>query len=284
MVQQEPPKKRGRPRKVDVENTAEASPGVEAEKETGVQENTVVEDEAPRMATRRTTRRSTAANLEPPAPASPEARTSTPKKQQKQQKSVEDEDETMIDVEDEDTTAGHETPPPAPTIRRSSLRASRTKVQSVPETPSRPNEPQSIGVDLLALGLRKTDPPTKSKQSAAQDAAQETEKLPNDTSKTAATQAVEPKQNMAQTSTPALKNGIAPPKVNESVAQDTLGKVEYVARVHTPAGIVDIPLPSDSLSEESELVQKYAEWMATKGAAQVTFEVFKSIYALSRGH
>lgn len=281
MVQQGPPKKRGRPRKVDVENTAEASTRVEVEKETGVRENTVMEDEAPRMATRRTTRRSTAANLELSAPASPEAKKSTPKKQQKP---VEDEDKTMADVEDEDTTAGHEPSPPAPTISRSSLRASRSKVQSVPETPSQPDEPHVNGVDLLALGLRKTDPPTKSKQLATQDAAQETDELPNGASKTGATQVVEHKQNLTQASAPAIANGTAPTKANESSTQDGLGKVEYIARVHTSAGMVDVPLPSNSLAEEAELVQKYAEWMATKGAAQVTFEVFKSIYALSRGH
>lgn len=283
MIHQGPPKKRGRPRKVDIEKNTEAAAVAEAEKETETQANNGMGNEVPQMATRRTTRRSTAANVDHPAPVSPEHTEPVPKKQQKP---AEDEDETMVDVEHEDTTDGHEASPLVPSIGKSSLRASRSKVQPVPETPTQTIEQQADEVDMLALGLRKTDPSTErtnSKQSATQEAAKEIGSLPNGISKPAATQIVEPKQSVVDKSVSAVINGNAPTEVNESGAQDSLGKVEYLARVHTSDGIVELLLPSDNLTEEAELVQKYAEWITTKGAAQVTFEVFKSIFALSKG-
>jgi hypothetical protein len=294
-IQQEPPRKRGRPRKVEVEKGADNTEEGAADG-TNSAEKAAVEEEAPRMATRRTTRRSTAANLDPPVPEKAETAKPTTKKQQKP---VVDADETMVDVDDEDTTAGHDAsaPAPAPTANRTTPRSTRTKVQPVPETSSQPtiatpeNASQASSVDLLALGLRKTSSAPKHaepKQPATPQLPKEVEHQRNGTGKPASVSVTESQQSSSKIATPAittpphLVNGTAPASSNEPVTVHSPGRIEYLARVHTPAGIVDVPLPTENLVEEAELAQKYADWMRKKGGAHVDFEVFKSIYAMSK--
>lgn len=278
MTPQGPPKRRGRPRKDDSERNAAAAKAAAAEKEAVNEEQAAVEEEIPRMTTRRTTRRSNAANLEE-APAALSERTKrTPKKQQKvvqdedetmvdveeapaaaseptkrtpkkQQKAVQDENETMADVEDKAKNTEEKASTLAPAKSKPTPRSTRSKTQTFPETLVQPEVPEANGTDILALGLSKTE-------SAAKEVVEQVQTLTNGTASFEKPKDTNPEAN--------------------------LGKVEFLARVHTSGGIVDIPLPSAKIAEEADLVQKYADWMATKGAAQVTFEVFRSIFAMSR--
>lgn len=233
--------------------------------------DTTVENEAPRMATRRSMRRSAAANLDSTTPVKPEASTSTP---QKSEKVTEDEDETMVDIE-EDTTAVHRTFPPVPRVSSS---PAQSNIQSISESPAVPAVSQATDLELLALGLRKTSSRTR-RSEAKQTFTKEAGVTANGTKR----------------STPAsiiTNDSASDPSVGFRLRNDASNgggvepsspvQVEYFARVHTATGIVDIPMTHKKLDEEALVVQRYAEWMKTQGSLQVSFETFKSIFSIAK--
>ncbi|KAF2826268.1 hypothetical protein CC86DRAFT_370326 [Ophiobolus disseminans] len=281
---QGPPRKRGRPRKVDVEKNAEkaAENSIAKEPSTTLEDNIVVEEEPPSMATRRTTRRSAAGNVNPPTPAKPDTPKPTPNKLQQL---AEDEDETMVDVDGEDATTSHKAPSPAPAQpEEQPVPTSSTKADlSTPKKVS-----QDTDADRSALGLRKTSSSRKRstrQQHIAEEPAKGMNTLPNGTSKTALRSTIEPTKTL--TNEPAsdasagaqLANGTS---TNAVATLPSPTKVEYLARVHTSTGIVDIPMSHENLSTEAEVVQRYAEWMKTQGTMEISFETFKSIFCIAK--
>jgi len=203
----------------------------------------------------------------------------------------------MVDV-DEDTTAGHEASSPPPAASKPHSSPAQSEDQSVPENSSEPSAPPSkessseTDVDLLALGLRKTGSPRKPaepEQPVKEKPAKEMDVSPNGTSETTDDTVIEPTTMLAKepSSGPAAQALLVNGTTTNATTSDTgsaqsPGRVEYLARVHTSSGVVDIPMSHQNLSEEAEVVQRYAEWMKTQGAAQVPFEMFKSIFSIAK--
>jgi hypothetical protein len=224
----------------------------------------VVEEEVPRMTTRRTTRRSTAANTEPAAPVKNSTETHT----DEQLKVTEDEEQTMVEVDDVDNTAGRKASLLEPVVGKpSKCTPAKSQVTYIepPQPPASvsadlPHEPD---VDLLALGLRMTDPPSKRSEPRKPV-------LPQlETDKPASTSVSAPQLTNGTT------NGVVtnpPPSTSGSV------KVEYFARVHTSMGVMEAGIESDKIDEEMNIVRDWADLMETEGA-QLPFKLYKSIYA-----
>jgi hypothetical protein len=57
------------------------------------------------------------------------------------------------------------------------------------------------------------------------------------------------------------------------------GTVEFLARIHSRAGISEIPLPDYYLSADAEIIRRYAKWKEEEVDTCVSFEVFKKISA-----
>ncbi|KAH7412126.1 hypothetical protein DE146DRAFT_784710 [Phaeosphaeria sp. MPI-PUGE-AT-0046c] len=55
-----------------------------------------------------------------------------------------------------------------------------------------------------------------------------------------------------------------------------LGKVEYLARVHTKKGFVDIPVSFEDLTDDIEIIQKYAVWVQQESHS-MGYQDFKSL-------
>jgi hypothetical protein len=214
----------------------------------------VIEEEVPRMTTRRTTRRSTAANTEPTAPVKDSTETHT----DEQLKVTEDEEQTMVEVDDVDNTAGRKASLLEPVVGKPSKRTPAKSQVTYIEPPQPPASvsadlPHEPDVDLLALGLRMTGPPSKRSESR--------------------------KPAAAPVSTPQLTNGTTNGVVaNQSPSTSGSVKVEYFARVHTSMGVMEAGIDSDKIDEEMNLVRDWADLMETEGA-QLPFKLYKSIYA-----
>jgi hypothetical protein len=260
-----PPRKRGRPRKDQTQKPSDQPTEKEAVNETpALQEEKVVEEEVPRMTTRRTTRRSTVANTDTAAPV----KDSTEMLPDEQLKVTEDEEQTMVDVDDVDNTAGRKASLPEPVVGKPSKRTP-AKRQDTYIGPSQPTAfvstdlPHEPDVDLLELGLRKTGPPSKRSEPR----------------KPAISQLEINKPASAPVSAPQLTNGTTNGVVtNPSPSTSGSVRVEYFARVHTSMGVMEAGIESDKIDEEMNLVRDWADLMETEGA-QLPFKLYKSIYA-----
>jgi hypothetical protein len=248
-----PRRKRGRPLKeeqvaLQEGNGTEANAADQSLTAPGV--DVTVTQDAPRMSTRRTTRKSAAAKVEETAPVEPAL------EQPSSEKQVEHgEDKTMVDVDDEVASAGHETPSPVPEpVEAPPARLTRAKAATSDENPSKlnlfalddePKEAKSEG--SFALGLLKTG--SDLKQS-------------------------EVKKKVKTPSKPAHEPAATP----QSASGNT--KVEFFARVESPKGKVEVPMTENDLDEVG-MIKKYAEWMEKEGM-EITYHAFKSIYGLAK--
>jgi hypothetical protein len=245
----------------DTENNTTNQPSAVTEADAAVTE------EVPRMATRRTTRRSAVAKFEETTPVKP-----APKQLSLEKQAENDEDKTMVDIDDEDASAGPKasTPVPEP-VQVPSPRLTRAKAATSEENPSKLNlfalddEPKELQVtDSFALGLLKTGSALeqskvrRTKKTPSKKARDETSKTPS-----------EP--------VPALTHQL----INGATGVQGSTKVRFFARVETPTGKVEVPMTVDDLRDDVDMVQKYAEWMEKEGV-QITYHAFKSIFGLAK--
>jgi hypothetical protein len=291
-----PPRKRGRPRlseqrRLEAEN--ETRKDSSAEQAAAPEANAVMKEEIPKMATRRSTRQSAAAVIDTVSPAEPTPQEPTVDEQLKYTEM--EEDETMVDVGDEEAIACYQASPLAPAqapAKPSSPVVTRAKRHATIETPT-PSLKETLTrlekVDLLSFGLSKTSSATKrSKRSKPEtlEPCQVPGAFSNGTSTAVAETVVEPSDNTRETPTPAAKpklaNGTMPAPVAKGTAvpQSTVN-VEYFARIHTSTGVQEIPVALDDLGDDIEIVQKYAEWMEKEGT-QIPYKNFKSIFGFAK--
>lgn len=288
-AQQPPPKKRGRPRLSEQRRlAAEQEAKQEADKEASAasEANETAEEEAPKMATRRMTRRSAATMLEPvtSAEAAPEKRTS-----KKQRKSADDE-VAAVNHEDADATTGHENEPEpvSPTVNKpTTRRAAKANTSAIA---SSSNSRSQEAVDLLALGLSKTNAPRKGESTehdryASMDYIMDKVNGPNIDISNGVFHVkgrVYPMMNGAEGSSSApprpLTNGAAPSAFfNGVTTAPVAARVELFARVYTSTGITELPMVTDNLAADVQILQAYAKWMNDTGTP-LPFDIFKSIY------
>ncbi|KAL6705217.1 hypothetical protein ACN47E_007177 [Coniothyrium glycines] len=132
--------------------------------------------------------------------------------------------------------------------------------------------------ELLTLGLSKTGPPEaptpQSTGSAVSTCTTQTDG--ND-------QRADESKSMEIEASPAdiVKdtNGV----VAEHTPALEPGRIEYLAKVHTATGIVEVPLaPTDIDNEEAKLIEKYAEWHAKSSSTSLPFEQFRSIFQFAQ--
>jgi hypothetical protein len=255
----------------------------------------VAEEEVAKMATRRSTRRSTATNLDPVSPTKFAPTKPTSSKQVQQTEAQED--ETMVDVNDGDTTADHESPLLAHEPEQNPFsRITRTKSHAVTKAPTQPSvsTPKHAlsgakNVDLLALDLDKASSTTKRPKRGKPvtlEPSQDISTLPNGTSKARAEPVIEHTNGALEIPKPAAKsqlpNGTTPaPSTNGDAASQGVAKVEYFARVHTSAGVQEVSMAADELTEDIAILQKYAEWME-KEDVQLPYLNFKSIFGFAK--
>jgi hypothetical protein len=277
-AQQPAPKKRGRPRLSEQRRLAaeqEANKDTVKEAVAASEANETVEDEAPTMATRRTTRRSAATKLDPLTPAKSAPAKPTWKKKWKPA----DDDVAVVNIEDEDTTIGHETEPVASAVSKSSTRRAAKANMSSLATSSKPSS-QDAEVDLLALGLSKTNSPstrTSTEQTRSAFIEEITEKAFSANNAT-----IDGAEGSEAAPLRHLTNGFtSSAPVNGVVSSPGVAKVELIARVHTSTGIVEIPVASNDLAAELEVVQAYANWLNETGTP-LPFDIFKSIFVRTK--
>ena len=315
---QQGPRKRGpgRPRKSEQSKLAaeqEAQTGLADERgETGA----VAGQQPAQMRTRQSRRSAAAAKPDPPTPAAPAPTMPTPRETEQ---SFNDQDETMVDVDDKDTTVGHEVATPAP---KASKLASPSATRKTKRSAAKGKSQAALVVDseadveddedeLLRLGLDMTSgackrkapqelieqPPVEeaqkeSENGAMKDTTSEPTAAPagslaetlNGTSMTAPEQAATPAKKSPEdlVVAPSRKatNGTAP---DGFVAPRMPENVEFIARVKTATGgVEECPVALDNLSDDLALVQKYAAWMSDK-KMQIPFEAFKSILGMAKG-
>jgi hypothetical protein len=296
--QEEPRRKRGRPRlseqrRLEAEKEAERKAAGEPLAATGTKET--VEEESSKMTTRRTARRSAVVKTDPVTLAKSVSTKPTSKKQQKQAEVQED--ETVVGANDKTTTSNHETLPHTPGLSNpSSATTTRKQPATVAKAPSQvvssTTKDTSDGTkdaDLLILDAGKTKSApkrSKSKKSLTIKSNRNIGALTNGTSKAPAKQIVEPPPSAlvepTQAPTSHLINGTAPSSsTNSAAAPHASAKVEYFARVHTWIGVQEVPLARNKLTEDAEIVQKYAEWMEAEGV-QIPYLSFKSIFGFAK--
>jgi hypothetical protein len=277
-AQQPAPKKRGRPRLSEQRRLAakqEADNDTVKEAPAASEANKTAEEEALTMATRRTTRRSVATKLDPLKPAKAAPTKPTSKKQRK----LANDNVAVVDIQDEDTIAGHETEPVAPAVSKpSTRRAAKANISSL-ATSSKPSS-QDAEVDLLALGLSKTNSPSarpsteQNRYASIEEIVDEVFGATNATINGAEGSGSAPLRHFTNSSTSSAPvNGVAPPP--------GAAKVDLIARVHTSTGIVEIPVASNDLAAEVEVVQAYANWLEETGTP-LPFEIFKSIFVRTK--
>ncbi|CBX96769.1 predicted protein [Plenodomus lingam JN3] len=206
------------------------------------------EDEKIGVITRRSTRRSVAAENDMRTIAKIKKTKDEPDRNNEEPK-FEDEDATMVDVEAERSTTGQEKLTPI-----SSLKASKALPKVVPRSTSQPSVPEaSIPVDksasrIFAPGLQMS--PTQETASSF-------------------------------TQVPQLHT---PPSIAIDVQQTVptkseVGKVEYFARVHTTTGPREISISADKIKDEDkQLLKKYAVFVSKKESAVIDFDVYREIY------
>ena len=229
----------GRPRKSEQRETKNA-----IETENSPQKKAEPVELLPQMTTRRSTRRSAAANLGTPEPAEPATKTQkkTPKSLEKQVSSQEpvgngqggaNEQEMMGNAE-ADASRPSSASPVAPT-----------------KTPDR---------DLLGLALGKTS----SAVSRAQPGVYQSPYQPLTQPLPGAPQNAKPDVHMVN----GLEQGYPP------------GHFELLARLTTGKGTLEIPISADQInSDEAKIIKKYAEWNAKPDAVNIPYDQFRQLFS-----
>ncbi|KAH7089537.1 hypothetical protein FB567DRAFT_547119 [Paraphoma chrysanthemicola] len=290
-VSTQPPRKRGRPRKDQTAQHADQSARAEAQavdEESQSPGEKIVEEEIPRMTTRRTTRKSMIASADSPTPVKGSLATEPVQ----QLKFLEDEDKTMVDVDDSVAAAGLEPPvvkqPPA---ENSSKRApAKKKAVSKASSKSAATFSKDVidenNVDLLSLGLRKTGRSTRrseSKKTSLQQSEEAHNKgLPADGSMKSVFSTLDESttvsartNEIANGLTNGTTNGIAAPETPTPSTSVPI-KIELFARVHTSMGVMEAAIESDNIEEETKLVREWAETVENEGE-HITFKLYKKI-------
>jgi hypothetical protein len=207
----------------------------------------------------------------------------------------------MLDVDNGTDNAGQKTSAPAPVVSKvPAPRLSRTKTSVIPETPEQsalsalPKVPSgSKDFDIFTLGRINTSSmheQSKKKRSAVTSRpsglAQEDDAVSNGTHKAGSKIVAEFTANAASKSTPAPKvqavNGTAHDlSVGDATAGPGQTKVNYFARIHTTMGVMEVPVTTEDLTENTEVIQKYADWMEKEGV-QIPYHSFKSIFGFAK--
>jgi hypothetical protein len=269
----------------DVAEAAEQTP-------TPAQKTAVVQDEAPRMATRRSTRRSGVAidQTTPAKTASLPSSIKTPTQTATQ------EDSTMIDADDGDVNAGQKAASSPPVVvKLPPPRITRAKASAIVETPSQPtvsaaqDASDKENIDALSPSLAKTNSITRRsgpKKPVNPEPGTDVSAAPNGTSKTPAKSEVKsvadtpPKPETTRASLP-IHGAQSESFTDDAATIQGRGKVEFFARVHTATEIVEVPVNTDDLSDDVEYIHKYAEW-SKKEKVPIDYHAFKSIFGFAK--
>lgn len=68
---------------------------------------------------------------------------------------------------------------------------------------------------------------------------------------------------------------------DDKVSGPVPGKVEYFARVHTKKGHIDVAVTSEDLTDNVEIIQKYAVWVQQE-SAPINYHDFKSNFGYTK--
>jgi hypothetical protein len=250
------------------------------------------QEEAPRMATRRSTRRSGVA-IDQTTPAET---VSLPFPTKTPMQTTTQEDSTIIDAGDEDVNADQNAPSSPPLVTRlPSPRVTRAKASAIVETPSQPapsavqDASEKENIDALSPRLAKTNPATKRsgpKKPVNLEPGTDVSATPNATSKTPAKSKVKFVANTVSKPEPTpaslpINDAHSEPSADDAAIIRGRGKVEFFARVHTATGIVEVPVNTDDLSDDVEYIHKYAEW-SKKEKVPIDYHAFKSIFGFAK--
>lgn len=259
-AQEGPRRKRGRPLKAEqpkMQGVKDTAKKAAAQPSAAPAADATVAQEVSRVSTRRTTRRSVAAKLEETTRVKPAPKQPSPEKQSTQ--AEHDENETMVDVDDADASAGHKASPTVPgPVKAPSPRLTRAKAVNSNENPSKLNlfalddEPKvAETVDPLSLGLGKTGPLLK-------------------------------RSEIKKPATSKLTNGTTPASSMDSATAIQSGtKIDFFARVQTSTGMAEVPMTANDLQDDVKMIHKYAEWTEKEGM-EITYHAFKSIFGLAK--
>jgi hypothetical protein len=134
-------------------------------------------------------------------------------------------------------------------------------------------------IDVQSPALAKASSSTKrsgAKKTAVTEPVTDVSATTNGTSKT-------PAKPEAKSVTDTLSQPEPPPEASLDDAATTQGrgKVEFFARVHTATGIVEVPVDTEDLSDDVEIIQKYAEW-SKKEKVPIDYHAFKSIFGFAK--
>jgi hypothetical protein len=227
------------------------------------------------MVTRRTTRRSAAANLDAseisktdatstaklPIKASVEQPLSTSKKPSKskptlKRSSAPDEDELMSGVEDYAAASREETLKPTTNISEASTTPSYALGSIAPS--------QLPDNHFLSIGISRTSSPAFHPQPSSH----------------------QPYQSPYQAVPPTPPPTVVAKKtiINGTTYTYPPGHVEYFARITTGNGsTMDLPIEEDQIeSKEIEMIKKYAEYNAVPDAVPVLYNHFRNIFAFAK--
>ncbi|KAI4946499.1 hypothetical protein J4E91_007187 [Alternaria rosae] len=232
-------------------------------------------EDPPQMVTRRTTRRSAAANLDAseisktdatstaklPIKASVEQPLSTSKKPSKskptlKRSSAPDEDELMSGVEDYAAASREETLKPTTNISEASTTPSYALGSIAPS--------QLPDNHFLSIGISRTSSPAFHPQPSSH----------------------QPYQSPYQAVPPTPPPTVVAKKtiINGTTYTYPPGHVEYFARITTGNGsTMDLPIEEDQIeSKEIEMIKKYAEYNAVPDAVPVLYNHFRNIFAFAK--
>ncbi|KAF1831990.1 hypothetical protein BDW02DRAFT_632389 [Decorospora gaudefroyi] len=273
--------------------------------EQGVNLEVSQEQLLPQMTTRRSTRRSVAAIAKEspenaaqvqaaPAPAKP-----AKEQQQSEVNKIDEDGDNIMSGVEEDATAGDEevqASAAAPTSSSKLPAPSTTDSRLSSATPAPELPPPKVSdSELLDIGLSKTGSPSprplphqSSYQSApyqspyqlpppTADMGRNTKDASNTSDGTSITSAAQATQATASTqNTPATST-------NDIEPTHPPGHVQYIARVTTAKGIVELPIASEHLdNDEEKMIRKYAEWNAQPGAVHIEYPQFRQIFAFAK--
>jgi hypothetical protein len=245
------------------------------------------------MTTRRSTRRSGVANMDQPTPAKA---TPLPPSTKAPAQTEDQKDATMVDAGDENVDADQKAPSPTLVlVKPPSQRITRAKASAIIETSSQsaPSMHQDASdkenIDVLSPALAKASSSTKrsgTKKTAVTEPVTDVSATRNGTSKTPAkpeAKSVTDTLSQPEPTPASLPVDSTPPNASLDDAATTQGrgKVEFFARVHTATGIVEVPVDTDDLSDDVEIIQKYAEW-SKKEKVPIDYHAFKSIFGFAK--
>lgn len=287
----------GRPRKSEqlCINSIQPVDGISEKKTAPLRTNATTNSDVEsitKMVTRRTARRSIAPNLDATMSEKPTDAQNVPKVQEYQSKNESEtkENSDTIKVDMKDKIEGHvgsapssDASKPAPSAKSKVTLLAPSKQRKKPTTSTPNSQPQPTDSDLLSVGLSKTNPP-----SVKPGRKKRAKQMLNGTSKFYLYKYFSSTYLCTETphNSQAINGHLNAPIVNgftNGATENTPGQIEYFARIHTFKGTVDVPIPTEKVeSTESELIKKYAEWMAQEGGTDISFKHFCSILGFAK--